>query len=60
MRVYVVSQAMLDRCIVDPRPTLEAEARLDQGFERALYWRQVGGNWELHSLNVEVAPRKTA
>jgi hypothetical protein len=58
MRIYFVTDEAIGRSVVDPRPTIEAEARADQGLEKALYWRHVGGNWELHSLNVEPAPRK--
>lgn len=60
MRVYVLSQNLLDRCVVDPRPTLEAEARQEYGWSRALFWKETGGNWELHSVPLEQAPRKVS
>lgn len=60
MRIYSLTDRLLASCVIDPRPTLEAEARADQGWDRALYWRHVGTNWELHSTNVEMAPRKVS
>lgn len=58
MRIYTLTDSMLDRCVIDPRPTLEAEARVDQGWERALYWKHVNTNWELHSANIAMAPAR--